>query len=299
MTANSSALSWRIPSGDDPLVMRGKVLRSILASVLGGAMIYFLLPFEALIPASLLFGALACSITAYHYWRFRQSLLGDDNIWLDAAGFHWLDAKLHKHNWPRELISGYSITTTDRDTFGRPTIIFERTDGFRSQPIQIRHPADSESVRTLMESEWNLSPLAPGEQENKADYDQSIDVYHELDEDYNTWHFEGTCDSLAELATAIRQAAESIPLPPPGARAKQAILLLSRRDPSRVAIAVDRRSAISADGIVSSREFLESLAAEIEKNMPVDPAIDASFRMELAPRQPWHFYLHVRPKIPA
>lgn len=295
-----SRLSWRIPDGDDPAIWFTRVLRTGALLILLVVMLIFFTPSgKAELPLLLGVTTLCFAGTVYFLYRWRQATTAPENVWFDATGFHWIDALEKPHHWPLEVIAGYAISPVERNEFPHAAIVLHRIDGYRSQPIQIRAPVEAPLAERWFDQHWNVRALPLDEPLQSGPYDTSLDLYFECDEDFNSWHFAGNDDSFGQLADQIDEAAATIEPPPFGARPKRLVLLLSRRDPIRFAIAVDHHVRISHDFLVAPAKFLRELAENIRsQRYPAgQEEFDASFPLEIGPREKWTVHLHWRDAV--
>src|SRR4051812_9711345 len=98
MTSPDSAslpdtLRWRIPEGRLRVSLRFALLRIALATVAVGFLVLFLMPAEVhsgLMTAAIIIALILTAIELLRAWREAS---GPANVWLDAAGVHWLDAR--------------------------------------------------------------------------------------------------------------------------------------------------------------------------------------------------------------
>jgi hypothetical protein len=102
-------LSWRIPSGGDPRLLRFGLAQIGLATVVAALILFAAAPrawlgwaLAGLVPVAL--------FMAYRKWlAYQQSLAGPDNVWIDAAGVHWLDASGQERTLPRGSVLAFRI----------------------------------------------------------------------------------------------------------------------------------------------------------------------------------------------
>src|SRR6267142_5330712 len=102
MTAPS--LSWRVPTTGDPRLLRLALAQVGLASIVAALVLLVAAPREWLGPA--LFGLIPLAVfMAYRRWHvYRQALAGSDNVRIDGAGIHWLNAAGHEQSFQRDAI---------------------------------------------------------------------------------------------------------------------------------------------------------------------------------------------------
>lgn len=293
-------LRWRVPTTGDPALFKVGLAQVGLATIVAALIILLSAP-AAWRPVALA-GLIPLAIyVAYRRWlQYQRSLGGDDNLRLDRRGLFWLDHAGEERGFEREMVTGYRISH-DPDTLRPvPALLLRLAGGFESQPIELHSPATPEAVRRLLEGDWQLVerpaslpfPLGGGGGEG---YDLAIDVYSECHDDFQEWHLEGTASALAELFDAIAEVA-SFPLPPLGAKPLGRVLLLRRRDASRVTVQHDRQTRIGHDAIIATSETLFELSrfGVTRLGEQHEPPVELKFDLPLGRGNVWTFYLHVK-----
>src|SRR5256885_1003659 len=103
------SLSWRIPTSGDPRLLRLAIAQVGLASVVAALLLFIAVPREWLVPGLLGLIPLAIFMAYVRWSAYRQSLVGDDNVRLDDAGVHWLDAAGQPNSFPRADVLSFHI----------------------------------------------------------------------------------------------------------------------------------------------------------------------------------------------
>ena len=95
---------------------------------------------------------------AYRRWlSYQRSMVGNDNVRIDEAGIHWIDAVGNDRLFRREDIHGFRIGR-DADTLRPvPSLTLHLAGGFVSQPIELHLPATPAAVRDLLFVEWKVA----------------------------------------------------------------------------------------------------------------------------------------------
>jgi hypothetical protein len=293
-TALTSELRWRIPTTGDPIQLRFALAQVGLATVVGALLILVAAPDGWRVPA--LVGLIPLAIfMAFRRWaRFQRSLAGPDNVWIDAAGVHWLSVAGEEQAFARESIEGFRIGRDDDTLRPVPSLTLELSGGFESQPLELHPPATEAEIRRLLADEWGL-PERSAAAGRELPYDLAIDVYSECHDEFQEWHFEGTRAALGELQDALAEAAH-LPLPPPGAKPLSRVLLLRRREPTRLTLQHDQIGRLSHDAITLPADKLFELsrcfATRLNENPA--PATDLKCDFPLGKGNVWTFHLHVR-----
>jgi hypothetical protein len=294
-TTESGQLRWRIPTTGDPIRLRLALAQVGLATIVGALIILVTVPSEWKGPA--LVGLLPLAIfVAYRRWsKYQRSLAGPDNVWLDAAGLHWLDGVGDEQAFAREIIVGFRIGPEEDTLRPVPALTLHLAGGFDSQPLELHPPASEDEIRNRLAGEWNLPERAGPPAQGELRYDLAIDVYSECHDEFQEWHFEGTRAAIAELQDAIAEAAH-LPLPPPGAKPLSRALLCRRRERSLVTLQHDRLGRVGHDAIVLPADKLFELSRFFATRLgeATDQAADLKFDFPLGKGNVWTFHLHLR-----
>jgi len=263
-----------------------------LATVVAALVLLVAAPREWLGPA--LAGLVPLAVfMAYRLWQtHRQGASGPDNVRIDDAGVHWVDAAGRQQAFPRENVLAFHMGR-DEDTMRQvPALTLYLVGGFESQPIELHSPATPEAVRTILEGGWQLQPRLPSETNS---YDRTVAVYSECHEEHHEWHWEGTAAALAELFSLMRQAAEELPPPPAGAKPAQWIILAQRRQPARLRLQHAAAPYLEHDVIGGPAALLREIAFRADEVLnSASPSDDAKFDVQTGRREVWTFHLHVR-----
>jgi hypothetical protein len=294
--AVSGELRWRIPPEGDPRVLRVKLAQVGLASIVCVLILLVAAPGEVLTLGLVLLLPVAFFM-AFRQWRkYRESLAGPDNTWIDVEGVHWLDPAGNEQSLPRTEMIGFAIGRDDETLRPVPALTLILTGDRESQPLELHAPADEAAVRELLTGEWNLSER-PASNAGEASYDVAVDVYSECHDEFQEWHFEGTIAALVELFAIVGQVG-NLPLAAPGVRPSRRIVLARRREASRLAIQHDRQLRLDRDTIGGPAVLLAALStqgASTLGSVPADTAkVDLKFDLVVSPNSKWTFHLHVR-----
>ena len=286
-------LRWRIPTTGDPIELRLALAQVGLATVVGALLIFVAMPAEWLAPA--LAGLIPLAIfVAYRRWaKYQRSLAGPDNVWLDAAGLHWLNAAGTEQALARESVVAFRIAREDDTLRPVPALTLYLAGGFESQPLELHPPATEDEIRKLMAGEWQLAERAAPH----SPYDLALDIYSECHHEFQEWHLEGTRAAFGELTDAIAEASHS-PLPPPGAKPLARVLLLRRREQSLLTLQHDRLGFVGPGSITLPQEKLFELsrffATRLAAPSAAAPPLDLKFDFPLGKGNVWTFHLHLR-----
>lgn len=293
-TALTRELRWRIPTTGDPIQLRFALAQVGLATVVGALLILVAAPDGWRVPA--LVGLIPLAIfMAFRRWsRFQRSLAGPDNVWIDAAGVHWLNVAGEEKAFVRESIEGFRIARDDDTLRPVPSLTLELSGGFESQPLELHPPATEAEIRRLLADDWGL-PERKAAAGRELPYDLAIDVYSECHDEFQEWHFEGTRAALGELQDALAEAAH-LPLPPAGAKPLSRVLLLRRREATRLTVQHNAPGRLGHDHISlpSDKLFELSRFFATRLNESTAPEADLKFDLPLGKGNVWTFYLHVR-----
>jgi hypothetical protein len=230
---------------------------------------------------------------AYQRWRaYREWFAGPDNVHLDPAGLHWIDAAGRRRSISRGEVVAFRIAS-DEDTLRPvPALTLYLAGGFESQPIELHPPATLAALRRILVEEWRLPEREPAPE---GAYDALVAVYSECHDEWQEWHWEGSRAELRRLFELIAEAAEQLPLPPPGARPARRVVLAQRRAPSYLSIAHSPKARLGHDRISGPAGLLRELAARAAAALDNLPrAADAKFELPLGPHDRWTFHLHIR-----
>jgi hypothetical protein len=290
------SLSWRVPTSGDPRLLRLGLAQVALAGIVAALALLVAAPREWLGPA--LLGLIPLAIfMAYRRWaHYQRSLQGSDNVRIDAAGIHWLDAAGVEQTFRRDAIAGFYIGR-DTDTLRPvPALTLQLNGGVESQPIELHPPATTEAVRRVLAGEWNLIEREPATTAAEPrDYDLAAFIYSECHEELQEWHWEGTRDELSRFFALFAAAAEELPLPLPGAKPAQRIILLNRREPSHLRLAHSRAPHFEFGIIAAPADLLQGIAVSAGALLEnCETPSDATFDVPLAQHDTWTFHLHVR-----
>jgi hypothetical protein len=288
-----SNLSWRVPTSGDPRLLRLALAQVGLATIVAALVLLVAAPRHWLAPALVGLIPLAV-IMAFRRWRaYQRALMGQDNVWIDAAGVHWLDRDGQERAFSRSDVLGFAIAR-DEDTL-RPvqSLTLDLAGGFESQPIELHPPATAEAVREVLREKWNVVERERGSRKSAADYDLAFYVYSECHEDFQEWHWEGTREELSRFFQAVAAAAEELPEAPPGAKPAERIILASRREPTRLHIARAPSVQLTSDEIAAPADVLKRIAALAARALSDGEAPQAKFEVVVAERNRWTFHLHL------
>jgi hypothetical protein len=286
------SLSWRIPTSGDPHQLRLGMAHIGLASIVAALLLIFAGPRDWLVPGLIGLIPLAILMAFLRWRRYQQSLAGDDNVWLDAAGLHWLDQAGHEQRLRREDVTGYTIGDSQETLRAVAALTLYLKGGLQSQPIELHPPATITAVRELLAGQWRLV-----EREATSDnfYDVRAEVFSECHPEFQEWHWEGTREGLSHFFRLIAAAADELPPPPPGAKPAERVVLANRRQPSRLAIAHSPVAQLDDDQIAAPASTLRQIANSAAATLANCAGEgDTRFDVELGPRDRWTFHLHVR-----
>jgi hypothetical protein len=289
------SISWRVPTAGDPRLLRLGLAQVGLASIVAGLVLAATLPSEWMGPA--LAGLIPLTVfMAYRRWsRYQQSMMGADNVRIDESGLHWHDAAGQSQTFHRDGVTGFTIGR-DSDTLRPvPALTLHLSGGFESQPIELHPPATADAVRTLLSESWRLAEHDSDAGRESSGYDFAVQVYSECHDDYQEWHWEGTREELRRFFGFLTAAADELPLPPPGTKPAQRIILANRREPTRLAIAHAPQPHFDHDTIAAPASVLREIAASGTAALEgADETCELKFDLSLGPRNVWTFHLHAR-----
>jgi hypothetical protein len=294
-TAHPGELRWRIPTTGDPIQLRLALAQVGLASVVAAALIFVAVPQVWQAPA--LLGLIPLAVfAAYRRWvKYQRSLAGPDNVWLDARGLHWLDAAGNEQMFARDTVVGFRIARDDDTLRPVPALTLDLAGNFESQPLELHAPATPDEIRRLLAGAWSLPERSVSAAQRELPYDLAIDAYSECHDEFQEWHFEGTNAALGELTDAIAEAA-LLPLPPTGTKPRSRVLLLRRREASRLVLQHDGLGRIGHDSITLPADKLFELSRHFATRLAETTATtaDLTFDLTLGKGNVWTFHLHVR-----
>jgi hypothetical protein len=287
------SLCWRVPTSGDPRQLRLALAHIGLASIVAALVLVFAGPRDWLVPGLVGLIPLAIFMAFLRWRRYQQLMAGDDNVWLDAAGLHWLDHAGQEQQFRRKDITGFRVGDSRETLRAVPALTLCLNGGFESQPIELHAPATASAVRELLGGSWGL---VEGEATGDNDYDVRAEVFSECHPEFQEWHWEGTREALLHFFSVLEAAAEELPLPPPGARPAKRIVLANRRQPTRVRIEHSPLADLDDDQIAAPASTLRQIAKSAAVTLaPSAAESDTAFDIELGPRNRWTFHLHVRP----
>lgn len=297
LRTNPSTLRWRIPPEGDPRLLRLAIAQTGLAMVVCALVLLVLTPQAVLGQTLAILAAMSIVVVLWQWRRYRRSLEGPANTWLDEAGVHWLDSAAREQKLPRADVTGFRVAVEDDTLRPVPALTLYLTGGQESQPLELHEPATPEEVRRLLKDDWQIEERATCGPAGDAGYDLAIDVYSECHEEFQEWHVEGTATALAEFFDAVAETAE-LPLSPLGVKAARRVILARRRQPSRVAIEHDRHTRLGRDTIAGTSEVLAELAMHgrtaLTQDLPASGEGDAKRDLILGRGNVWTFHVHVR-----
>jgi hypothetical protein len=292
----SAALRWRIPTQGDPHALRLAMAQIALAAVVCALILMVAAPREILGPALMAVVPVAVFM-AYRKWRsYQRSLAGPDNVWLDEAGVHWLDAAGGEHVLARAELLGFRVAVEEDTLRPVPALTLHLAGGLESQPLELHPPAAAENVRQLLAGQWGLAERPEGRGSGDPGYDLAIDLYSECHDEFQEWHLEGTGAALAELLDVLAEVAR-LPPSPAGVKPPRRVVLARRREASRLSIEHDRRPRVGQETIAGPAELLTTLAAQGRDALAsaaTGAKNDLKFDLVIAKGNRWTFHLHVR-----
>lgn len=292
----AGSLRWRIPPEGDPRVLRLRLAQVGLATVVCALVLLVAAPRQALGWALLALVPVAM-IVAFRQWhKYRQSLAGPENTWIDDAGVHWLDAAGHEQILARAEIAGFRIAVDEDTLRPMPSLTLYFKDGRESQPLELHPPATPDEVRWLLRKQWRIvEPPAEEDAAYDLGYDMAIEVYSECHNEFQEWHLEGTTAALGELFELIAQSGD-LPLPTPGIKPARRVVLARRREASRLTLQHDHQPRIGDGTIAGPAEMLSELAMlgrqTLGKARFDVPEADVKFDLSIGRGSVWTFHLH-------
>src|SRR5262245_7752945 len=126
------SLSWRIPTSGDPRLLRLALAQVGLASIVAALMLVFGAPREWVAPG--IVGLIPLAVfMAYRRWHaYRRSLEGSDNVRIDEAGVHWIDAAGNERSFHRSEVVGFHIASHAETLRPVPALTLKLTGGLES-----------------------------------------------------------------------------------------------------------------------------------------------------------------------
>ena len=286
-------MSWRIPTTGDPRLLRIALAQVGLASIVAALILFAAAPREWLVPG--LLGLIPLAVfMAYRRWHaFRKSLAGDDNVRIDEAGVHWIDGGGYERCFRREEVTGYSIGR-DQDTLRAvPSLTLHLSSGFESQPIELHPPVTLAALRDVLTGQWNVAERERSAKPEASEYDFAVGVYSECHDDFHEWHWEGTKEELTRFFSLVSAAADELPLPPPGVKPRERVIVANRRESVRLRIAHSAIPHFEPDLIGAPASVLGDIAQQASAGL-ASANSDVKFNVTLGPKDIWTFHLHLR-----
>jgi hypothetical protein len=285
-----------VPTVGDPRVLRIALAQVGLASVVAALVLMVAMPREWLAPG--LVGLIPLAIfMAFWRWRaYRQSMAGDDNVWIDDDGVHWLDAADEQNSFRRIDITGFHLGRHVDTLRPVPALTLHLAGGFESQPIELHPPATTDGIRDVLAESWQIPEHEDVEASRAGEYDMAVSVYGECHDEFQEWHWEGTKEELAHFFSLFVNAADELPLPPPGAKPAIRVISLSRRQPMRLRIAHSPIAHVEPGMIAAPGLIMRDIAAKASAALAgASSADELKFDVALGPKNVWTFHVHVRP----
>jgi hypothetical protein len=293
LETQTQVLSWRIPTTGDPRLLKLALAQVGLATIVAALVLLVAAPRQWLVPA--LAGLIPLAIfVAYRRWhRFHQSLIGPANVWIDAAGLHWLDAAGNEQCFSRGDVTAFRIGIEDDTLRAVPALTLLLAGGFESQPLELYPPATPQAVRELLGQFWCIAEIDAASAD--PGYDYAADIYSECHEEHFAWHLEGSRAALNEFLALVQAAAAELPAPPVGAKPARRVILCRRRQPTRLRLAHALAAHLEHDLIAAPLAVLNDLAARATEALATAATPgDAPFELRLPTGETWTFHLHVR-----
>jgi hypothetical protein len=292
----SASLSWRIPTSGDPRLLRLALAQVGLATIVAAMVLLVAAPRDWQAPALAGLIPLAVFMAFWRWSAYRRSLAGEENVWIDAAGVHWLDSDGQQRTFLRSKVVGFAIGP-DEDTLRPvPALTLDLAGGFESQPIELHPPATAELVREVLHGAWNVAERDNSSWKTTADYDVAFYVYSECHEDFQEWHWEGTRDELSRFFALFSTVPDELPLAPAGAKPRTRLVLASRRQPVRLHLARTSAARVESELIAAPAGILRGIFASAVAALATGGTpSDVSFDVVLGPKNVWTFHLHVLP----
>lgn len=289
-------LSWRVPTVGDPRLLRVALAQIGLASVVAALVLLVAVPREWLAPGLIGLIPLAVFMAFWRWSAYRRSMAGDDNVWIDDEGVHWLGGTDDENSFRRVDITGFHIGRHVDTLRPVPALTLHLAGGFESQPIELHPPATSDAIRDVLGESWQIAEHDEIAAAGASDYDMAVSVYGECHEEFQEWHWEGTASELARLFALFASCADELPLPPAGVKPAARVISLTRRHPARLRIAHAPLAHIEPGTISAPGLILREIADRGRSVVTgAEAAAELKFDVPLGPRNIWTFHVHVRP----
>ena len=288
-------LSWRVPTTGDPNLLRLALAQVALASIVAALILLVAVPRDWLVAGMLGLIPLAI-LMAFHRWRtYHQSMVGPDNMRLDENGLFWIDGAGTEQSFRRDEVVGFHVGR-DPDTLRPvPALTLHLRGGFESQPIELYPPATSDAVRRLLADDWQIKEQQPSSSSSSLEYDTALAIYCECHDDFQEWHIEGSRTELNRLFDTIDSASQDLPLPPPGAKSLSRTIRCTRREPSRLHVAVSGVPHLDHNTIALPPAPLRELAKRGRDAIASSgDASDLKFDVSQSKSSIWTIHLHLR-----
>jgi hypothetical protein len=290
-------LSWRVPTVGDPRLLRVALAQVGLASVVAALILLVAVPREWLVPALVGLIPLAVFMAFWRWSAYRRSMAGDDNVWIDDDGVHWLDTTDEENSFRRIDITGFHIGRHVDTLRPVPALTLHLAGGFESQPIELHPPATTDAIRDVLGESWQIAEHDEVEAARAGDYDTAVSIYGECHDEFQEWHWEGTKEELAHFFSLFAIAADELPLPPAGAKPAACVISLTRRQPARLRIAHAPIAHIESGTIIAPGLILRDIAAKAQRELATAASAtdERKFDVALGPKNVWTFHVHVKP----
>jgi hypothetical protein len=286
-------IRWRIHTSDDVWRRQRLQWQIWLAVAASLIVVVFVLPESLRLEGGLVVVGLTAAVFAVQWVLLRSgSRDAMPNARLAADGFHWqADESNDWQQFPRESLTGFRLTP-EQD--GHPwELSFVLAADLESQPIGIADRELAEMIRDWLLAHWSLEEIPGPAAPLPIVATHRLPVYFECHPENHTWHWEGDAAGYQILGQHLRDAGESLPLPPPGVRPKMMELIGTRREPSEMLIAHDRQAWITADTVAGPTEFLQRLANFLEEITQPEAEGDHTWPPEESGLR-WTIIAHVR-----
>jgi hypothetical protein len=210
------ALHWHVPR-ERRNSLRFTLIRLACMTVVFASIVYLMTePEQQLSAVATVFG-IALVVAAWQTFRLSTAPALPPNVWLDAAGFHWLTADGREHLIPRDQIVDYWLGIDEETHRALPALTFILRDQFLSQPIEMHPPVNATQLRDWFQSKWQMAGVAHLPEPPSF----SLKLHSEFNEDRQTWLFQGKPLELKAVAEQWQQIASQHALPPLGARPQE------------------------------------------------------------------------------
>jgi hypothetical protein len=267
-----------------------------LASVVAALVLLVAVPREWLVPGLIGLIPLAVFMAFWRWSAYRRSMAGDDNVWIDDEGVHWLGGADDENSFRRVDITGFHIGRHVDTLRPVPALTLHLAGGFESQPIELHPPATTDAIRDVLGESWQIAEHDEVEAAGTSDYDMAVSVYGECHEEFQEWHWEGTASELTRLFALFASCADELPLPPPGVKPAARVISLTRRQPARLRIAHAPVAHIEPGTIAAPGLTLRQITGRALKELSgASQASELKFDVSVGPKNVWTFHVHVRP----